>query len=138
MTDKDAKAPLVHTLMVVEDDAIERMIYERVLKRSGIVANILSFSYAEEALAHLQDAGSDSVDAILLDINMPRMDGFEFLDALKRQFGARFRAVVFMLTSSTNPRDAARADTYAIVRDFFNKPLDDDLIARIAEGVQTA
>lgn len=124
--------------MVIEDDAVERMIYERVFRRWDAATNMISFSYAEHALEYLEDTARDKVDAILLDINMPRMDGFEFLDEIERRYGDSFDIKVFMLTSSTNPNDVIRARGYRAVRDFLHKPLTKAQFGNVLKSLQAA
>ncbi len=55
---------------------------------------------------------------------MPRMNGFEFLEAAAERFGPQFaKVVVIMLTTSLNPGDRQRAEAFEVVREFLNKPL---------------
>lgn len=115
---------MISNVMLVDDEEFDQMIYKRVLERSGIVENIHPFFYAEDALSFLKSTERPQIDVIFLDINMPRMSGFEFLEIAKSELDADFAdAVIVMLTTSLDPSDQARAARYEIVRDFINKPL---------------
>ncbi|MEM7507711.1 MAG: response regulator [Pseudomonadota bacterium] len=89
----------------------------------------------EEALTYLTGAKGIFPDLILLDINMPRMDGFEFLDAATEALGEAFATVVVMLTTSMDPTDEARAATYGAVRSYVNKPLDHKKLTQVVSLV---
>lgn len=115
---------LKHLLMI--DDSDSDLLYGRfVVERAGIAQRVTTFESAQDALAFmLQPEGSD-VDLILLDINMPVMDGFQFLQAFesRRTGGAPQAPVVVMLTSSPDPVDRERAFSFASARDYLVKPI---------------
>lgn len=113
----------IETLMLIDDSEIDQMIYRRIANKSGLVGNLIQFMDATMALAHLQDPNSARPDLILLDINMPGMDGFEFLKEATDRLGASLCPIVVMLTTSLNPEDEIRARTFEMVKDFLNKPL---------------
>lgn len=114
----------VGTVMVIDDDQIDQMMYARIIRRSGVVESILQFSLATDALEYLRRPDCEEIDLIVLDINMPMMNGFEFLEAATKEFGGSFtKAVVIMLTTSINPEDIARAKSFGVVKDFVSKPL---------------
>lgn len=119
----DAAEKVIGTLMMIDDNAIDQMLYKRIVKRSGVAEKVISFNLAEDALAHLQANLDNLPDMILLDINMPRMDGFEFLEAANRAFGAQFSVVVVMLTTSLDPLDMERARSFDVVKRYIDKPL---------------
>ena len=119
----DAAEKVIGTLMMIDDNAIDQMLYKRIVKRSGVAEKVISFNLAEDALAHLQANLDNLPDMILLDINMPRMDGFEFLEAANHTFGAQFSVVVVMLTTSLDPRDMERARSFDAVKRYIDKPL---------------
>ncbi len=117
-------SPKIGRLMMIDDDAVDHKLCQRLIARSGLVDEFVGFLSAEEALAHLGDAANPAVDVILLDVNMPRMNGFEFLDTAIQQLGEGFaQVVVVMLTTSLDPKDEERARSFSIVREFCHKPL---------------
>ena len=112
------------TVLLVDDDAFDQRLYRRVMERSGLVRLVVSFQMADAALVWLRAEGPGTVDVIFLDINMPRMNGFEFLSAAGELFGAAsLPPVVMMLTTSLDPRDRAQAMTFEAVKAYISKPL---------------
>ncbi|MFK7836159.1 MAG: response regulator [Sulfitobacter sp.] len=133
MTETEA-AP-IGTLMLIDDSEIDQMIYRRIATKSGLVGTLVQFTDATLALDYLADKDKTQPDLILLDINMPRMDGFEFLEAAMERFGVDLCPIIVMLTTSLNPKDEERAKSIAIVRDFLNKPLTRDQLAALSKFV---
>ncbi|MEM6940233.1 MAG: response regulator [Pseudomonadota bacterium] len=126
-------AQKIRFAVLIDDEEIDRRQYQRVLKKSGLVDELKTFIYADDALAFLKDNPQIDVDVIFLDINIPRMNGFDFLAAATAQLGPEFaRIVVAMLTTSLNPDDYARAQSYEVVKEFINKPLTNEHVSRIA------
>lgn len=111
------------TVMIIDDEDIDQKQYRRLLERSGRATEILQFSYADEALLWLQTHHETAVDVVFLDINMPRMNGFEFLEALKREGRPLNLQIILMLTTSLAPKDRKQALAHPLVRGFLNKPL---------------
>lgn len=133
MTADAENLPRIKTVMLVDDERIDRMIYERVLQRSALVDDVIGFEYATDALEFLKQPDRPEVDVIFLDINMPRMSGLEFLEAATEEFGNRFaRMIVVMLTTSLNPFDRQRASQFEVVRQFINKPLTEQHVRHVA------
>ena len=120
-------------VLVIDDNAVDLMLYRRIVRRSGHFAEVHAFHYATEALDWLEAREAPAVDAILLDVNMPRMNGFEFLAAAAERLGPRFDAcVVIMLTTSLDPADVERAKSFgAVVRGYVNKPLTLEALERV-------
>ncbi len=127
-------AKAIKLAMMIDDEEIDQKTYRRVLNRSGLVEDFLMFTYAEEALEYLKSHPEVKVDVIFLDINMPRMNGFEFLEAASEEFGDDFaRMVVVMLTTSIDPMDRKRAQENPLVREFFDKPLTAEHVEQVAD-----
>ena len=126
---------------VVEDDPITALITEVYVKRSvegcDEVAHYLDGQQAFDQLLLAQRGESRVPDLILLDLNMPFMDGWDFLEAFK-ELPLSKNVPVFLLTSSIRPEDRARADTYQAVRGYFSKPLDDAKAAQMSQLLKTS
>ena len=122
------------TVMLVDDDETDQLIYKRVIARAGKLGEVISFYYADEALDFLKRDDRRKIDVIFLDINLPRMSGFEFLETATQELGERFaEAVIVMLTTSLNPKDRERADEFEVVKSFINKPLTVDDVENVVD-----
>jgi CheY-like chemotaxis protein len=123
----------ISTLMIVDDDDVDQMMCKRILGRSGLVDTVLGYLYAEEALDHLKGNQIPSPDILLLDINMPRMTGFEFLEEMSQLPDDVQKPMVVMLTSSGNPSDKLRASEFKSVKGYLTKPLSEESLRRIIQ-----
>jgi len=124
----------INNLMVIDDDEVDQLLYRRVVERSGIVTSLVAFTRPAEALEFLRNAGSDIPDLILLDIRMPGMDGFEFLDHLANEISELYSQLrVVMVSTSTDPSDASRASSYSAVKSYINKPISGPQLRDLAQ-----
>lgn len=131
--------PKIKTAMIIDDEQVDQILYKLIIKRSGLVENIVTFQMAEDALDYLKSKDRDAIDVIFLDINMPRMNGFEFLERAVAELGPGFvRCIVIMLTTSLDPEDEARAWKFEAVKGYLNKPLNLDDLSKVAAIVQEA
>ncbi|MFM9009150.1 MAG: response regulator [Bacteroidota bacterium] len=109
-------------ILHVEDDQIDRMVVQRLLGRFGLAEGLLQAGNGLEALELLSTAPKPFPRAILLDINMPKMNGIEFLQQI-RQDPLPLATRIYMLTTSTDERD--RKSTFELgVAGYFVKPID--------------
>jgi len=123
----------IQTAMLIDDEEFDQRAYQRVIERSGLVETILCFDMAEDALDHLRQHPDLVVDVIFLDINMPSMNGFDFLEVASKEFPTGFaKIVVAMLTTSLNPGDEEKARSYDAVKAFINKPLTTEKVEEVA------
>jgi CheY-like chemotaxis protein len=127
-------------ILLVDDDDTTNYVNHRTLQRTNAAREIKIFTDGEKALHYLKAAacfpavpGQEKCpDLIFLDIKMPVMDGFEFLEAYK-QLGLDKSAPtkIMMLTSSASFYDLKRLETYEEVKRHFSKPLADQDIKQI-------
>ena len=117
--------------MLIDDDEINNFINRKLLSRYDQDLAIMEFMVAREALDHLRNPAKALPDIILLDINMPEMNGWEFIGEFAKLNlnGAR----VVMLTSSIDQRDEEKAHNFPEVKGYFTKPLDNSKIQEILD-----
>lgn len=118
-------------IIQVDDDFINNMANERLMKKLGLSFEVTNFLDPTEALRYLEN-NTESVDLILLDINMPRINGWEFLERFE-SFDKK--CPIVMLTSSMDPNDQKRANASPLLSGFYVKPLSKDMIQNILQTV---
>jgi CheY-like chemotaxis protein len=113
--------------MLVDDNRNDNFFHEREIKKNNQSTIVISKSSGMEALDYLKstkDSKEMVPDLILLDINMPGMNGWEFLKEYNRlDKDLQSRVIVIMLTTSDNPDDEAKAKKFSFVSEYITKPL---------------
>lgn len=116
-------------VMLVDDDEVTNFLSKEIISHLGIARHI---DVAEDGLIAWDHLTKQTCpDLIFLDIRMPRVDGFDFLDLLTQSNRCQHVKVV-MLTSSIRPEDKGKAMAYNCVVDYFEKPLTDEIIKNVA------
>lgn len=120
-------------IMLVDDDQDTNLYNEIVLNNMNAAEHIVVFQNGKDALNYIVEK-DDRVDLILLDINMPVMNGWQFIEQYEQLHKDKQTAVVVvMLTSSINYDDRKRSEAYESIAKFINKPLNAQLIKEILE-----
>ena len=124
------------TILLVDDDEGDHYLCRQIFRRSDVEIELLTAMDGLEALSVIE-AHDDLIDVILLDINMPRVNGLEFLQRYSEKATAPI-PVVAMLTSSDQGSDREQTMQYDFVRDYMIKPLRKENVAKLVEVVKVA
>ena len=111
-------------LLVIDDDDINIFIIKKIVEKTGYDVNMVAKANGLLAIDHLKATlGQDDFPhLVLIDINMPVLNGWEFLDAYE-DLNISKRVDMYMLSSSVYENDIEKAKTYAKVKGFISKPL---------------
>lgn len=126
-------------ILLVEDQEDQFLLVEAAFDIAAVPAMLVHIDSGERCLAYLRrsrDAGAPAPDLVLLDLNMPRLNGFDVL-AARAQDEALRRIPFVVLTSSSNPADMRRARELGC-DSYVTKPLDLYELARAVKGIVEA
>ncbi|MFN6945051.1 MAG: response regulator [Cytophagaceae bacterium] len=129
-----------HAVMLVDDNEIDNLINQKMIEASNLCEHIFVHSGAKSAiefLKNIEKLAKGPVDmflpeVIFLDIDMPLMDGFQFLDEFEKLSDSiKAQCKVVMLTSSLNPQDMNKAKKNQYVLKYINKPLTQENLKKL-------
>lgn len=126
----------LNCILLIDDDEATNYYNQIIIRKLNCTDKIVVKESGFEALEYLKSKEEDGnypcPDLIFLDINMPAMNGWEFLEQYKKlEATQRGRIVVVMLTTSLNPADQEMASRLNEIQDFVNKPLGIELVQNI-------
>jgi CheY-like chemotaxis protein len=124
------QAKKYRSVMLIDDNEIDNLINQKMIEAASMTEHIYVHTGAKSAIEFLRNMEkldlADKVlpDVIFLDIDMPLMDGFQFLDEFEKlTTSTKKKCKIVMLTSSINPQDFNRSKKYLNVKLYLNKPL---------------
>jgi CheY-like chemotaxis protein len=124
----------LNCILLVDDNAADNHYHKFIINQMNITDSVQIAKNGLEALDYLQNRNENIPQLIFLDINMPKMNGWEFLQA----YGSldelqKTQIIIIMLSTSINPNDIKKAETIAEVMDFKVKPLTENMLSEIWE-----
>ena len=114
--------------LIIDDEPLAINVIKNHIELIENFELINTFSNSIEGLNFLKN---NAIDVVFLDINMPKMDGWEFMEEYREMKVERQRAKVILLTTSENPDDIEKAGKYPEIYGYCNKPLTKEIISNL-------
>lgn len=121
----------VELACIIDDDKIYVNLVKKIIEIKKLSENLLIYKNGKEALDYFKDSMSSATDEdlipdiIFLDLNMPVMDGWEFLNEfLKIKNSLNKKITLYVVSSSIDPRDLERVKSFNMVTDYLIKPIE--------------
>lgn len=126
--------PFPH-FIIIDDSQLDCFIGEKIIQNTGTFSSVKLYIQATEAYEAIKNSDPNSTEPItiiVLDIQMPVMNGFQFVEAFEQlPESIRSHYAIFMFSSSINENDKNRLDNYPCIRKFYSKPISKDIVASI-------
>lgn len=133
---------MLEQILCIDDDPITLMLCKKVISKSSFSHEVITAQNGEEALHHFNtlkytnDKNKRKPELIFLDLNMPIMGGWEFLDHFTSSDYKEFNSVpVIVLSSTIDPEDLAKAKKYPIIIDFLSKPITQQMLEYLKKKI---
>jgi len=131
---------MVDSVCIIDDDKIYRFTTEKYIQMLRLASNVMTYGDGEEAILYLKDNHSHATklpDIIFLDLNMPIMDGWDFIEEyIKLRPQLAKKIIVYMVSSSIDERDKDRASQISEISDFIIKPItEEQLVTLVGKAV---
>lgn len=123
------------TVCVIDDDEIFRKISLKMISLAGVFEEATYYQNAQEAFSFFSTGKAQLPDIILLDINMPQMDGWQFLEALEKSFPRLYEDTdIYIVSSSIAESDRVKAEEFEGLKGFITKPLTVQALKSLGEN----
>lgn len=132
---------MLNLILCVDDDPITLMLCKMIVNKSSFAKKIITAQNGEEAINYFDDLKLNNLgseineypELILLDLNMPVMNGWEFLDIFSKENYTSFfkKTKVIILSSTIDPEDIQKSEKYPMVINFISKPITTEILNKL-------
>ena len=130
---------MLDLILCVDDDPISLMLCKKVIIKKSFSNNIDSAKNGEEALQYFDsiiNEGGEVPQLVFLDLNMPVMDGWDFLNSFNTEKYAKVSTKIVVLSSTIDPEDHEKSKQYPMVIDFLPKPITTEILSYLQEKLE--
>jgi CheY-like chemotaxis protein len=127
---------LINTVLLIDDDITINYFHNRIIQKNEMTNSVLISQNGKEGIQSIKELNSvcttNDKTLIFLDLNMPIMNGWEFLEELKNlNDSLQLNYKIFVLSSSINPDDQKKAENNPLVNGYLSKPLSKEILDQI-------
>ena len=127
----------VDLVLLIDDDRITNFYNTRIIEKHASYRDVTAVKGGEAALAYLEECHRNALpkpNLIFLDLNMPGMNGWEFLDAFENMDPSITHGIkVILLSTSSDPEEVKRSMIFYHVNDYINKPLSEQMLDEVVD-----
>ena len=133
---------MLQKIICIDDDPIALLLSKLVISKSNFASRVITLANGQEGITYLEkeetiaESKTGHPLLILLDLNMPVMDGWEFLEQFSKKLQQEYLDVkIILLSSSIDPNDIRKSKQFEMVLDFFPKPLTREIMDTILQRI---
>ncbi len=134
---------MLQKVICIDDDPIALLLSKLVISKANFASEVITLTNGKEGILYLEteevmlkNKNSNKPLLILLDLNMPVMDGWEFLEQFSSKLYDNYKDTkIILLSSSIDPNDIQKSKQFEMVVDFFPKPLTKEILSHILEKI---
>ncbi len=124
----------VNLTYIIDDDNIFIFVLKKILEKNQSFEEVLDFKNGEKVIELLSNITGIIPNIILLDINMPVIDGWQFLEQIEK-LPNKDKFNIFIMSSSIDANDIKKSKSFSTVKDFISKPINNDKLNKLLESI---
>ena len=124
----------INLTYIIDDDNIFIFVLKKILEKNQSFEEVLDFKNGEKVIELLNKKNQIIPNVILLDINMPVIDGWQFLEQIEK-LPNKDQLNIFIMSSSIDANDIEKSKSFSTVKDFISKPINNDKLIKLLESI---